>query len=77
MRLLIFGLGYTGTALARAAAQAGLVVDVATRQAGATPHELRVLAMTQEAPGEKPSSEVGEEIEAGVEARRETVTSSA
>ncbi len=35
MRLLIFGLGYTGTALARAAAQAGLAVTVATRQTGA------------------------------------------
>ena len=35
MQLLIFGLGYTGTALAQAAVAAGLRVSVATRQAAA------------------------------------------
>ena len=37
MHLLIFGLGYTGRALAEAAASAGLAVTVATRQHGAAP----------------------------------------
>ena len=36
MHLLIFGLGYTGTALAQAAAAGGHQVTVATRQPGAT-----------------------------------------
>ncbi len=37
MHLLIFGLGYTGRALAQAAAASGLPVTVATRQLGAAP----------------------------------------
>ncbi len=37
MHVLIFGLGYTGTALAQAAAASGLRVTVATRQARAIP----------------------------------------
>ncbi len=37
MRLVIFGLGYTGAALARAAAAASLPVTVVTRQGGAAP----------------------------------------
>ncbi len=47
------------------------------RQAGATPHEQRVLAMTQEATGDQRSPAAGDEIEAGAEVRRETVTSGA
>ncbi len=47
------------------------------RQAGASPHELRVLAMTQEAPGDQRSSQAADEIETGAEVRRETVTSGA
>ena len=47
------------------------------RQAGATPHELRVLAMTQEASGDQRASEAGDEVEAGAEVRREAVTSGA
>ncbi len=47
------------------------------RQAGVTPHELRVLAMTQEAPGDQRTAQAGDEIEAGTAKQREAVTSSA
>ena len=50
MRLLIFGLGYTGTALARAAAQAGLAVTVATRQTDPIPPPGVTLAAFDAAP---------------------------